>query len=284
MGALGYFCSYVPEELIEACGFSAVRFVPDFSPVASPFPVPFCALCKSFTQWALSRKDLLGCIVPLSCDASRRAYETLRASSLPVFPLDIPASASFAAIEYLVENLRALSLKLLRISGIPFSTFEEHLQILLEKKRNPERAHSNHRPSLLVIGSHFASVILPFLEARGFTVFADLPEKRPLIALQSLPSSSPLEHLAQHMLLGRLPCPRFPGKRRREFLKRLCSDLSIQGVIVFFSKFCDPQLYEIGLLRRELTVPVLLLEHDLTASLAQWETRLEAFLEMIRRE
>lgn len=283
MGALGYFCSYVPEELITACGLSAVRFMPEFSPVSSPFPVPFCALCKSFVQWALHEKDLAGCIVPLSCDASRRTYETLRAFSVPVFPLDIPASASSEAIQYLTENLKTLSLELLRMSGLSFATFEEHLKTLLGEHKNPEYVPEKNRPSLLLVGSHFALAILPLLETRGYAVFADLPERRPRISVPFPSSPSPLENLAQRMLLGRLPCPRFPGKGRRQFLKKLCSDLSVQGVIIFFSKFCDPQLYEIGLLKKELPVPVLLLEHDLTASFAQWENRLEAFLEMIHR-
>lgn len=285
MQALGYFCSYVPEELVIACGLSAVRFVPDFSSPVSPlFPIPFCALCKSFTQWALSQKDLWGFIVPLSCDASRRTYETLEALSLPVFPLDVPASFSPEAVRYFAENLKALSLKLTDISGIPFATFEENLKniLLQESNCNAERKERKDRPSLLLLGSHHASAMLPFLEARGFTVFADLPEKRPRLFLK-FPSSTPfpLESLAQRVLFERLPCPRFPGKERRQFLKKLCTELSIKGVIIFFSKFCDPQLYEIGLLRKELSIPTLLLEHDCTASFAQWETRLEAFLEMI---
>lgn len=265
-----------------ACGFSAVRFVPDFSSISSPFPVPFCALCKSFTQWALRQKDLKGYIVPLACDASRRTYETLETLSLPVFPLDVPASTSPEAIQRFAENLKSLSHKLLRISGVSLLTFENHLQTLLRRNAHLRDVPKENRPSLLLIGSHFASTLLSFLEARGFTVFADLPEKRPHILLQSLPPSSPLESLAKRMLLERLPCPRFPGKERKRFLTKLCRDLAVRGVIIFFSKFCDPQLYEIGLLRNELTVPVLLLEHDLTASFAQWENRLEAFLEMIR--
>ncbi|MEN3202556.1 MAG: 2-hydroxyacyl-CoA dehydratase family protein [Atribacterota bacterium] len=284
MQALGYFCSYVPEELVIACGLSAVRFVPDFSSPVSPlFPIPFCTLCKSFTQWALSQKDLLGCIVPLSCDASRRTYETLQALSLPVFPLDVPAFPSPEAVRYFAENLKALSLKLTDISGIPFTTFEKNLKNILQKSHcNTKQEERKDRPSLLLLGSHYASTILPLLEARGFTVFADLPEKRPYLFLDS-PSSPPfpLDGLAQRVLLERLPCPRFPGKGRRQFLKKLCTELSIKGVIIFFSKFCDPQLYEIGLLRKELSIPTLLLEHDCTASFAQWETRLEAFLEMI---
>ncbi|MGQ9622414.1 MAG: 2-hydroxyacyl-CoA dehydratase family protein [Candidatus Caldatribacteriaceae bacterium] len=55
------------------------------------------------------------------------------------------------------------------------------------------------------------------------------------------------------------------------------------GVIVFFSKFCDFTFYEIGLLRQEISLPVLLLEHDTTPSFGQWETRIEAFREMLER-
>lgn len=283
MRALGYFCHYVPEELLVACGFEAICFEPDFSLSVSPlFPVPFCALCKSFTQWAINHKDLSGFVVPLACDASRRTYETLRALNRSVFPLDVPASSSPEAVQYFAENLKILSEELLALSGVSWEAFENTLRKALQEA--PKKSESaENRPSLLLLGSHFASAILPLLEARGFVVLADIPKERPYIFLEPFtPSLSPLVDLARLVLLHRLPCPRFPGKVRREFLKKLCRELPIRGVIIFFSKFCDPQLYEIGLLRRELEVPVLLLEHDLTSSLAQWETRLDAFLEMIR--
>ncbi len=283
MKALGYFCSYVPEELLTSCGFATIRFEPDFHSPSSLFPVPFCALCKAFTQWAIERRDLLGFVVPLACDASRRTYETMRSLSLPVFPLEIPALASPQGVAYFAENLKALSLELLAISGVPYRTFEERLRSVLQRegKKHEDR---DHRPLLLLLGSHFAQAILPLLEARGCTVFADLPEKRPRTRIQGFPSSSsPLEDLARSILFERLPCPRFPGKARREFLKKLSRELPIRGVIVVVSKFCDSQLYEIGLLRRELALPILLLEHDLSSPLPQWETRLEAFLEMVCR-
>lgn len=283
MRALGYFCSYVPEELLAACGFEAVRFEPDFSfSSSSLFPVPFCALCKSFAQWAVHNRNLAGFVIPLACDASRRTCETLQSLHVPVFPLEVPASSSSEAVQYFGEHLKALSLELLAQSGIPYATFEERLKSALEREETTQENDS--RPALLLLGSHFALPVLSLLEARGFAVFADLPEKRPRIRTQALPpSSSPIEALARRILLERLPCPRFPGKGRRQFLKRLCRERSVRGVIIVFSKFCDPQLYEIGLLRRELSLPLLLLEHDLSLPLPQWETRLEAFLEMVSR-
>lgn len=291
MKALGYFCSYTPLELLEACDLEGVHFSPNFMPPqSSSFPVPFCALCKSFTDWACNHRGLSGFVIPLSCDASRRTYEVLQSSSVSVFPLDIPVSSSQRAVLYLADRLKSLALKLLKMSGSSFAVCVEHLQDILQTmskkqqefwKKWAEVQGNSDRIPILLLGSHFAHHILPLLESKGFLVLADLPENRSSL-LEAFPvlSRSPFEDLARLLLLHRLPCPCFPGDRRR-ILKSLCEEFPIQGVIIFFSKFCDFQLYEIGLLRRELGLPILLLEHDLTPSFAQWETRIDAFLEAI---
>jgi len=293
MRTLGYFCRYVPQELLEACGFKAIFFKPDFSsPQFSSLPVPFCALCKTFISWALNHRELSGFVVPLTCDASRRTYEILRALSVPVFPLDVPALPGEIALRWLTENLNELARELLARSGRSFSEFTASLRQTLEEtlrqreaffREWEERRGASNRIPLLLSGSHFAYALLPLLEEKGFLVFPDLPENRFLLGEEPLLlTASPLEDLTR-LLLHRLPCPWFSGSARRIALKKLCDTLGLRGVVIVFSKFCDFQLYEIGLLRRSFGLPVLCLEHDTTSSFPQWETRLDAFREMILR-
>jgi len=292
MEPVGYFCSYVPEELIEACGFQALLFEPGFSPSwETPFPVPFCALCKAFTDWTREQNPLLH-VIPLSCDASRRTFELLSFLGKPVLPLDVPATTSERAVQRFAENLKELTRRLSALREESFSLCEERLKAMLpaniEKRKEyleklKERAQEKDRIPVLLVGSHFAPLLVPLLEEKGFVVFADIPKNRPLWVEDFPLSPSPFEDLARLYLSFRLSCPKLSGKKRRTTLKRVCQDLNLQGVIVFFSKFCDFTLYEIGLLRQEISLPVLLLEHDNTPSFSQWETRIEAFREMLER-
>lgn len=290
MDSVGYFCSYVPEELVRACGFQALLFEPKFSPSREAlFPVPFCALCKAFAGWT-KEHDLLLHIIPLSCDASRRTFELLSFLGKPVLPLDVPATISERAVQRFAENLKELARRLSALREEPFSQCEERLKAMLPesaKKRKEylknlkERAQEKDRIPILLLGSHFAPLLIPLLEEKGFAVFADIHKNRPLWVEDFFPSSSPFEDLARLYLSACLSCPKLSGKKRRATLKKICQDLNLQGVVVFFSKFCDFALYEIGFLRQEFALPVLLLEHDDTPSFSQWETRVEAFREVL---
>ena len=71
---------------------------------------------------------------------------------------------------------------------------------------------------------------------------------------------------------------------RREHLSGLIASSGAKGVIFHTVKFCEPELYDIPLLKKrfaELNVPTLSLESDLEPELSgQAVTRLEAFVEM----
>jgi benzoyl-CoA reductase/2-hydroxyglutaryl-CoA dehydratase subunit BcrC/BadD/HgdB len=87
--------------------------------------------------------------------------------------------------------------------------------------------------------------------------------------------------------LNKPPCPRmrdFP--RRMEYLSRLASERSVDGVVASLYKFCDLFMSEYPILRKALQaqgVPVLLLEDEGEPALSgQHRTRLEAFLEVLQ--
>jgi benzoyl-CoA reductase/2-hydroxyglutaryl-CoA dehydratase subunit BcrC/BadD/HgdB len=75
-----------------------------------------------------------------------------------------------------------------------------------------------------------------------------------------------------------------PGERER-YLAGMLERSGARGVILHLVKFCEPELFDVPLLRRafaERDVPVLHLEGELEAELSgQTVTRLEAFVEML---
>ncbi len=75
-------------------------------------------------------------------------------------------------------------------------------------------------------------------------------------------------------------------RERRQHLLRLVEDSEAKGVIFYDVKFCEPELFDLPILRRELReakVPSLILEVDINDPLShQTLTRLAAFLEMIQ--
>jgi benzoyl-CoA reductase/2-hydroxyglutaryl-CoA dehydratase subunit BcrC/BadD/HgdB len=71
---------------------------------------------------------------------------------------------------------------------------------------------------------------------------------------------------------------------RRDYLSGLLKSSGAKGVIIHNIKFCEPELYDIPLLKKrfaELNIPVLYMESELEPELSgQSVTRLEAFVEM----
>lgn len=77
-----------------------------------------------------------------------------------------------------------------------------------------------------------------------------------------------------------------PIRERRQHLLQLVEESGAKGVIFYEVKFCEPELFDLPILRRELReakVPSLIVEVDINDHLShQVLTRLAAFLEMIQ--
>ena len=77
-----------------------------------------------------------------------------------------------------------------------------------------------------------------------------------------------------------------PIQARIQHLLRLVRDRGAKGVVFYDVKFCEPEQFDVPLLRealKEKGVPSIALEVDLSAQLpGQTVTRLEAFVEMLR--
>jgi benzoyl-CoA reductase subunit C len=89
--------------------------------------------------------------------------------------------------------------------------------------------------------------------------------------------------------IERPPCPPkdWPERRRLDFVRELAQDYGVEGVILFQQKFCDPHEFDIPPLEqmfKEINIPTLFLEFDITIPWGQFRTRIEAFLEMLMFE
>jgi len=314
MTRVGYFCSYVPWELLSACGLEGVFVSPSRQPspeVEALFPVPFCPLSKTVGEEIRSGGfDLF--LFALSCDASRRTREIVGAffPRTDALSFEVPFGDSALRLQRFSQELRKLARALAAREGLHLWEIEMRLDTLLtqtfpERKRLGElfftgniagRTLLKHqmgetiapqkveRPFLLS-GSHlfvgdFATLLeernIPFVEETplGARRFVVLPSKGDLVS-----SSDPFLDLARLYLAYRLPCPREWGMRQRA-LKELLTGLDARGIFYLYPKFCDFALYDLAQIREHFPLPLLPLEYELTPNIPQWTTRLEAFLEV----
>ena len=86
--------------------------------------------------------------------------------------------------------------------------------------------------------------------------------------------------------IKRPPCPTkdWPQRNRIPHILSLAKEYGVQGAVIIQQKFCDPHELDIPATQKELKeigVPSLFLEFDVTVPLGQFRVRCEAFLEML---
>jgi benzoyl-CoA reductase subunit C len=124
--AMGYLCSYVPEEMIHAAGFTPVRIRGNTSPlrhVDAHLQSFTCALCRSTLDQLLSGQlnSLAGVIFAHTCDAMQAQADLWRMNAPGTQFVDVvmqPAHlATPSARTYLVAELTRLWERLCDVSG-----------------------------------------------------------------------------------------------------------------------------------------------------------------------
>lgn len=324
---VGFFCRYVPFELILACGGEPLQIRLEELALrgnSAYFPVPFCATAKFFIDWmnrgGLEKVDVL--VFPGSCDAARRLYEVVQhlfADSLPLFLLEVPHHLNEMTIARFAHNLRSLALNLGRLSGVSLPALEKQLPGLifsslvwrrkwgelffkgfiwgdvLRKVDFLEMPSANKSlgkgagiPVLLSGGHIFMQEITLLLEETGFKVLEDSPYAMRRVlgegfdGLEAVAEEDPFLALSKLYLQSLLPCPRMNDLQRISMLKKAVTSLGILGVVYFYSKFCDFSLYELPLLKKELSPPFLAIDCDTSQEeISRWRIRIEAFHESL---
>jgi benzoyl-CoA reductase/2-hydroxyglutaryl-CoA dehydratase subunit BcrC/BadD/HgdB len=100
-------------------------------------------------------------------------------------------------------------------------------------------------------------------------------------------SQDPFRRMAERILAAPPDPTRGSGiDERKDHLLRLAETSGAQGVVFYDVKFCEPELFDLPILRRELqatNIPSIAIEVDINDPLShQSLTRIEALLEMIR--
>jgi benzoyl-CoA reductase subunit C len=114
MGNIGYFCSYVPKEIIHAFGKTPVRMMPTAAKASEAeayLPRNFCSLVKvTLASFLANDSDLEAVIHADSCDALRRLNDVWRAyvGVEVLHLLDLPRRDTAASADYFHRALRKL--------------------------------------------------------------------------------------------------------------------------------------------------------------------------------
>lgn len=100
-------------------------------------------------------------------------------------------------------------------------------------------------------------------------------------------AQNPFERMAERIVHSSPdPTRGSPLQERLDFLQSMATDTGAKGIVFYIVKFCEPELFDIPILRQALKsqgLPSILIEVDLNARLSQQiRTRLGAFLEMIQ--
>jgi benzoyl-CoA reductase subunit C len=103
-----------------------------------------------------------------------------------------------------------------------------------------------------------------------------------------IPQEDRLSAIASRYIT-RWPCPAVSSEfnDRGDRIMQHAKDWDAQGVLLYQQKFCDPHEFDIPSLAhnfKELDIPTLVLEFDVTIPFGQFRTRIEAFLEMAELE
>jgi bzd-type benzoyl-CoA reductase N subunit len=171
---------------------------------------------------------------------------------------------------------------------IPREAYNALLEEIVEEiKSRPKMQNGNIR--ILVSGSEIDQPdFIQLIEDQGATVVMDdLCTGNRYFWDDVDESVEPIEALAARYL-NKPPCARvIPWEDRADYLKGLVKDFKVDAVILESLKFCPPFGFSKPLTMGNLEaagIPVLELEREHgDASIGQLKTRIEAFLEMLRR-
>ncbi|PKN20549.1 MAG: hypothetical protein CVU71_01800 [Deltaproteobacteria bacterium HGW-Deltaproteobacteria-6] len=295
-----YFCSYIPAELLTACGHDVV----DISFFENEiYSLEYsCSLHDNICSYAKylfsniidddHQFDFV--IVPKVCDAMKQLHSSLCYSGkIKSFLLDVPGRTGDRSAKYLSAQYLSLLEKIapdhFHQGKADLLFTEENAPTLFSRSLNREEDHqqsvkigiagSSYRPSLFrdilkkfnaggIFLRHCGQGIIPSAE-KQFSPAASLEEK--------------LLQLARHSLQNTI-CPRSDSGSLTHYIIAEIENRQLAGLIFTTLKFCDFYAFELEKLKNKLPAgfPCLYLENDLSVnSDEQNVTRIEAFMEKI---
>lgn len=169
---VGWFCTYTPEELIIAAGFTPVRIFgrKKISKSESYFPINFCPYIKAGWESLLSdNHSFKGLVFANSCDGMRRFYDVARIylKDTPSYLLDVPHLKSSNSIDFFTANTGELKAFLEKLGGSKITTRKIEKAIITTGKKRALLKELNgfikKFPHILNISTYFKIMELAFL-------------------------------------------------------------------------------------------------------------------------
>jgi len=181
-------------------------------------------------------------------------------------------------------------------AGMPVDEFDDLLTGIIEEVKTGSAVRPEKLPRVMVVGSQIDNTdFIDLVEDSGAAVVVDdlCPGTReyfPQVPLRD----NPVLGLAERYL-GGINCARTYRKKSGaydEYLEdrfghigKFIKDFKVDGVILYFYKYCDPFGFEVPQIKSYIEakgIPVLYLEGDYSmAAIGGLRTRIQAFLEMI---
>ncbi|MBN1299562.1 MAG: 2-hydroxyacyl-CoA dehydratase, partial [Actinobacteria bacterium] len=164
---VGWFCTYVPEEIITAAGFIPERITGQekAKKAESYFPINFCSFIKCAMEDLLgfieNENNVSGLIFTNSCDGMRRFYDMCKSyvRSIPCFMLDVPRIKNNLSLRQFSNNIKKMAVFLNDIGGqnIDSGSIEKSIKLHGEKRMLLTRLHSLFKkyPDSVGISNYF---------------------------------------------------------------------------------------------------------------------------------
>jgi benzoyl-CoA reductase/2-hydroxyglutaryl-CoA dehydratase subunit BcrC/BadD/HgdB len=291
MTTVYYTCSFVPAELIAACGCEPQRLIPSIENSLFSQTEGVCSFTQSWldvlTKNSLDTDRVV--VFTTSCDQMRRAFDVYhRRAANKAFLLNIPSTTTPETLDYYSQELKRLKDFLCEVSSNSFD--ESRLKhLMLDHVPDKDKPAGNNGLNIAFTGgpvsaSLYNAVIL-LLQAYNGKVCLDATEdkliRRHLKFRPDQIQQNPFRELTRAYF--QLPAIwKRPNDTFYNWLSLETRKKNIDGIILFRHLFCDMWHGEVYEFKHRLDIPVLDIHLDGTSTLSAWAvSRIQSFMEML---
>lgn len=291
MTTVYYTCSFVPSELISACGCVPQRLISVCKNSRLSGTEGMCSFTEAWLQDLLDRPETedFAAIFTTSCDQMRRAFDLYcHQSGRKALLLNVPSTRTPQALDYYRQELERLRTCLCTLSGKSFD--ENRLKKLMlgctSKKDKPE---NKERIQIAFVGgpvpASIRSTVNTVLQTSNGSISFNTAENMLIDQFLEFNPVQTRQDPFKELTAGYFQLPAIwkrPNDLFYDWFTRKLRKNKIDGIILFRHLFCDlwhSQVYEF---KNRFDIPVLDINLDGKASLsASAVSRIQAFLETL---
>jgi benzoyl-CoA reductase/2-hydroxyglutaryl-CoA dehydratase subunit BcrC/BadD/HgdB len=315
---IGYFCLFVPIELLKALGLKPIRLLPEKKCdwESKYFRYDACPFLKNLVSNLLIKNWSLDALFLLSlCDGQRRLFEIIKREipNLKIYQIYFPRTYNLSAFKLYYQEILDFIKKFEKNLKLVNENLKREVKDLNQKKRKLVKLirpfnfiqkaeiiknfwenqtlspipflfkedENLKKERILLLGSYFTPLdwsIAKTIE-KYFTIAADAF----CTVSRGIDFYPPANNLKDYLFFYffKIPCIlRRPNKIFYDYLKKKIRKEKIKKIILYSLKFCDSFSFEKESLKNYLKLPVLAIEGDYSKEITlQTETRINAFYE-----